>query len=108
MGHNPLQQIFYTVTYGFAGLMVVTGFILVGQANPDGMIMNTFGRLAPLLGGLQMVRVIHHVGTWYFPTFLVFHLYLAIRADLLERSGTMSSMVSGGRFVPVEEHYVDG
>ena len=106
--HNPLQQIFYTVTYGAATVMVLTGFIMFGQASPDGMIMHTFGRLAPLFGGMQMVRVIHRVVTWYFPMFIVFHVYLSVRADLLERSGTMSSMVSGGRFVPVEEHYADG
>jgi Ni/Fe-hydrogenase 1 B-type cytochrome subunit len=69
---------------------------------------HTFGRIAPLVGGMQMVRVIHHVATWYFPMFIVFHVYLSVRADLLERSGTMSSMVSGGRFVPVEDHYADG
>lgn len=108
MGHNPLQQMFYTLTYGVAFMMILTGFIMFGQANPDGIMMHTVGRLAPLLGGMQMVRVIHHVLTWYFPTFLMLHLYLAIRADLLERSGTMSSMVSGGRFVPIEEHYADG
>jgi Ni/Fe-hydrogenase b-type cytochrome subunit len=108
LGHNPLQQIFYTITYAFAALMALTGFIMIGQANPGGLIMQTFGRLTPLLGGLQMVRVIHHVATWYFPMFIVFHIYLAIRSDLLERSGTLSSMVSGGRFVPVEEHYADG
>ena len=108
LGHNPLQQFFYTITYGIAGLMAVTGFIMIGQANPSGWIMHTFGRLAPMLGGLQMVRVIHHVATWYFPFFIVFHVYLAVRADLLERSGAMSSMVSGGRFVPVEDQYADG
>lgn len=108
LGHNPLQQLFYTITYAFAALMALTGFIMIGQANPGGLIMQTFGRLTPLFGGLQMVRVIHHVATWYFPMFIVFHVYLSIRSDLLERSGTMSSMVSGGRFVPVEEHYADG
>lgn len=108
LGHNPLQQIFYTITYGAAGVMVITGFILFGQATPGGLVMHTFGRLAPLFGGMQMVRVIHHVVTWYFPMFVVFHVYLSVRADLLERSGTMSSMVSGGRFVPVEEKYADG
>jgi Ni/Fe-hydrogenase 1 B-type cytochrome subunit len=108
LGHNPLQQTFYTITYIMAAVMVMTGFALFGQANPGGIMASTFGRIAPLVGGMQMVRVIHHVGTWYFPMFIVFHVYLAVRADLLERSGTMSSMVSGGRFVPVEEHYADG
>jgi Ni/Fe-hydrogenase b-type cytochrome subunit len=108
LGHNPLQQMFYTITYVAAGIMAVTGFALIGQANPGGILMHTFGRIAPLVGGMQMVRVIHHVVTWYFPMFVIFHVYLSVRADLLERSGTMSSMVSGGRFVPIEEQYADG
>jgi Ni,Fe-hydrogenase I cytochrome b subunit len=35
------------------------------------------------------------------------HLYLALRADLLERTGTISSIVSGGRFVRSDVEYVD-
>ena len=108
LGHNPLQQIFYTLTYLVVALMVVTGFVLFGQANPDGVMRHAFGWIAPLLGGMQMVRVIHHIASWYLPVFVIFHVYLSIRADLLERSGTMSSMVSGGRFVPVDEWYADG
>lgn len=108
LGHNPLQQMFYTITYFVVALLVVTGFVLFGQANPDGFFMHTFGRMAPVFGGMQMVRVIHHVAAWYLPMFVVFHVYLSVRADLLERSGTMSSMVSGGRFVPVEETFADG
>lgn len=108
LGHNPLQQFAYTFTYVMAGLMVVTGFIMFGEANPQGVFMHTFGHLAPFLGGFQWVRVIHHVATWYFPFFIILHVYLAVRADLLERSGTMSSMVSGGRFVPIDDHYADG
>ncbi len=108
LGHNPLQQFAYTFTYLVAGVMAVTGFIMFGEANPQGFFMHTFGHLAPYLGGFQYVRVIHHVATWYFPFFIILHVYLAVRSDLLERSGTMSSMVSGGRFVPIDEHYADG
>ncbi len=108
LGHNPLQQLFYTFTYLIALLLVVTGFVLFGQAEPGTLVARSFGWMAPYMGGMQMVRVIHHVAMWYFPLFVIFHVYLAIRADLLDRSGTMSSMISGGRFVPVEEHYADG
>ena len=108
LGHNPLQQFAYTFTYLVAGLMVVTGFIMFGESNPTGIFMHTFGQLAPLFGGFQYVRVIHHVATWYFPFFIIVHVYLAVRAELLDASGTMSSMVSGGRFVPIDEHYADG
>ena len=61
----------------------------------------------PLLGGMQIVRFIHHVLTWVFLIFIPVHVYLAIRAELLEHSGTISSIVSGGRFVRSEIEYVD-
>jgi Ni,Fe-hydrogenase I cytochrome b subunit len=60
-----------------------------------------------MLGGIQEVHFVHHVFTWLFLIFLPIHLYLAIRADNIERTGTISSIISGGRFVPRDEHYVD-
>ena len=49
---------------------------------------------------MQIVRFVHHVCTWVFLIFIPIHVYLAIRADLLERGGTISSIITGGRFVP--------
>jgi Ni,Fe-hydrogenase I cytochrome b subunit len=34
-------------------------------------------------------------------------VYLSLRAEIMERTGTISSIVSGGRFVPKDEHYED-
>jgi Ni/Fe-hydrogenase b-type cytochrome subunit len=107
LGHNPLQQLSYTGLYAVAALMVITGFTLYGQADPTGFFYSTFGWVAHLLGGMQVVRFLHHVFSWAFLIFLPIHIYLAIRADHLERTGTISSIISGGRFVPAEEHYVD-
>ena len=59
------------------------------------------------LGGMPVVRFVHHVGTWGFLIFIPIHVYLAIRADLLERTGVMSSIISGGRFVPADQQFVD-
>lgn len=108
LGHNPLQQIFYTLAYAVAGLLVVTGFIMFGEANPGGLIATFTLWLAPLFGGFQMVRVFHHVATWFFPLFVIAHVYLALRSEYLEKQGNMSSIISGGRFVPENAHYVDG
>jgi Ni/Fe-hydrogenase b-type cytochrome subunit len=107
LGHNPLQQLSYTAIYGLAALMVLTGFTLYGQSNPGGLIHTLTSWVAPLFGGLQMVRFVHHSGTWLFLTFIPIHVYLAIRADHLERTGVISSIVSGGRFVPAHEVFVD-
>jgi len=108
LGHNPLQQLSYTGIYAVAVAMVLTGFAMYGQSNPSGFFYHAFNWVGIVFGGMPVVRFIHHVLTWIILTFVPIHVYLAIRADLLERTGTISSIISGGRFVPREEQFVDG
>ncbi len=107
LGHNPLQQLSYTLLYLVVVVQIVTGFALYGQYLPGGAWYTAAGWVAPLLGGLQVVRFVHHVLTWVILTFVPIHIYLALRADLLEHTGTVSSIVSGGRFVRSDVSYVD-
>jgi Ni/Fe-hydrogenase b-type cytochrome subunit len=107
LGHNPLQQLSYTFLYLVAAIMVATGFTLYGQSNPGGIWYGLTNWMVPVFGGLQIVRWVHHVLTWLFLIFIPIHIYLAIRADLLERTGTISSIVSGGRFVPSDVDFED-
>jgi len=108
LGHNPLQQLSYTGLYLVTIVMVLTGFTLYGQSNPGGLINSTFGWIAPLLGGVQMTRLIHHLLTWVFVIFVPIHVYLTLRVDLLgQRTGTISSIVSGGRFRPTDVEFED-
>jgi len=107
LGHNPLQQMSYTGLYGVALVQVLTGFAMYGQANPSGFFYSTTNWIVRLLGGIQPVHFVHHVLTWVFIIFIPIHLYLAIRADHLERTGTISSVISGGRFVSTDVDYVD-
>ncbi len=107
LGHNPLQQLSYTGIYLAAIVMVVTGFALYGQSNPAGLIYRSTNWIGVLVGGMPIVRFVHHVLTWVFLAFIPIHVYLAIRADLLERTGVISSIVSGGRFVPTDERFID-
>ena len=108
LGHNPLQQLSYTLIYLIAGVMIVTGFAMYGQANPDGLIRGATLWVPQLLGGMQNVRLIHHVLTWAFLIFIPIHIYLSVRADFLERGGTTSSIITGGRFVRSDEEFIDG
>lgn len=107
LGHNPLQQLSYTAIYGLALLQVITGFAMYGQSDPGGLFFTAFGWVAPLLGGMPVVRFVHHVTTWAFLIFIPIHVYLATRADLLERGGAISSIISGGRFVPSDRKFED-
>jgi Ni,Fe-hydrogenase I cytochrome b subunit len=47
------------------------------------------------------------VATWAFLIFIPIHVYLAVRADVLEHGGSISSIITGGRFVPSDHTYVD-
>jgi Ni/Fe-hydrogenase b-type cytochrome subunit len=107
IGHNPMQQLSYTGMYLVAAVMVISGFVLYGQSNPDGFFFHVFGWIAPLVGGIQIVRFVHHVLTWAFLIFIPIHVYLTLRADLLERAGVVSSIITGGRFVDTSHHHVD-
>jgi Ni/Fe-hydrogenase 1 B-type cytochrome subunit len=107
VGHNPLQQVSYTGIYLLTCVMVVTGFTLYGQSNPDGLIFRTFSWLPHLMGGLQGVRFVHHVCTWGFIIFAEMHIYFALRSDYVERSGTVSSIITGGRYVSMDQPYED-
>lgn len=108
LGHNPLQQFAYTGIYAAAAVAVVTGFAMYGQSDPHGLFYAAFNWVNTLFGGEQIVRFIHHVLTWVFLIFIPIHVYLAIRADAIERTGSISSIISGGRFVPKHEEWADG
>jgi Ni/Fe-hydrogenase b-type cytochrome subunit len=107
LGHNPLQQLAYTAVYGFAALVVVTGFAMYGQSNPNGLFYHAFNWVNAVLGGAPVARFVHHVSTWVFLTFIPIHVYLAIRADHVERTGTISSIITGGRFIDANRTYID-
>jgi Ni/Fe-hydrogenase 1 B-type cytochrome subunit len=107
LGHNPLQQFSYTSLYAIAVLQVATGFALYGQYDTASIFFRAFNWLGPLLGGMPNVRFLHHVLTWVFACYVPIHIYLALRADVLEHDSTISSIVSGGRVVPADAEFRD-
>ncbi len=107
LGHNPLQQLNYTLVFGIAALEVLTGFIMFGLAWPTGWIYQATNWMVPWFGGIQNVRIIHHSITWFFLIFIPAHIYLSLRADVIEGGGTVSSIVTGGRFFEADEVYED-
>ena len=94
LGHNPLQQLSYTGIYAVAFIQVVTGFAMYGQFDPGGFFFRAFGWLGSPPGrhaGRPPDSPRLHVG---FLIFVPIHVYLAMRADLLERGGSISSIVT--------------
>ena len=107
LGHNPLQQVSYTLIYAIVLIQMMTGFAMYGLSNPGGLIYGLFGWVGSVLGGWQTVRFVHHLLTWVLVMFIPVHIYLSFRADVMDREGEMSSIFSGGRFVRADMVYED-
>jgi len=99
IGHNPLAHLFMVVIMTVGGLvMIVTGFALYSEQTGAGSWQDLlFGWLFPLAGQSQGVRMWHHWGMWIIVAFVMLHVYVAIREDILSRQSLISTMISGWR-----------
>ncbi len=79
---------------GSSILIILTGFFLYIEPQPEAIGGTLFGWLAMFLDSFD-IRLIHHIVAWVFMIFTVIHVYLSIREDYLERNGTMSSIFTG-------------
>jgi Ni/Fe-hydrogenase b-type cytochrome subunit len=107
IGHNPLQQVAYTGIYLLGMVAILTGFSLYGMYDAHHWFFKHFLWLNNLLGA-QYVRLVHLFMMWVFMAFLPIHIYLAIRADTVEREGAISSIFSGGRWCRKGTKFEDG
>jgi len=99
VGHNPLalMGMFFMFVLGTI-VLILTGFALFAQAYGWGSAwMNWFGWVTTLLGSPQAVRTVHHLTMWYLYIFILIHVYMVFRQDVMGRSTIVSSMISGIR-----------
>ena len=99
LGHNPLAQVgmFFLFTLPSV-FMIFTGFALYGEGEGLGSWQSqAFGWLIPLMGGSQAVHSWHHLVMWVMVCFVIIHVYVAIREDIMSRQSIISTMVSGYR-----------
>lgn len=97
-GHNPLAGLTYTLFYAMLGVEILTGLVLWG-AEGVGWAAWLTGWLRALVS-LPVLRLIHHVIMWLVWGFMIHHVYSAILVDRVERSGLLSSIFSGFKFLP--------
>ena len=104
--YGPLQSLAYGGLIIMWLLIVITGLVLMGANHDAGIIGAINGPLlwvGNLLGGLGIVRYIHHILTWLFIIFIAVHIYMAFWYDVVFKEGTVSSMISGRVFKRIEE-----
>ena len=100
IGHNPLAQLamFCFITLGLT-FMIVTGFALYGEGQQAGGWAHDLFTVwvIPLFGQSQDVHTWHHLGMWWIIIFMIIHIYVAIREDIMSRQSIVSTMISGHR-----------
>ncbi len=92
---NPLARLAYFLLYLALIFMVITGFAMYGLSDPAGFWAKLFGWIVPMLGGEFLVHAWHHWFAWIIIFFVIIHVYLVIRYDVIEKEGEVSSMFSG-------------
>lgn len=104
VGHNALASLVYFASFLVFLAQVATGFGLY-SAMSGAFLPTLFAWVPALFGGDFDVRHVHHVLMWFFPIFLLVHVYLTAYHDYVEGRGVVSSMVGGWKFIeaPREE-----
>ncbi len=80
-------------------LQIITGFALRDVAAPS-WAFDVLGGWVLAITDAQNVRFIHHLVMWLTWGFVVHHVYSAMLMDWEERSGLISSMISGRKRIP--------
>lgn len=96
--YNPLQFAAYALFYIMAFGLIITGLILFVHVYHEGLgaiLYEPMRSIEVLLGGLAMVREIHHLLMWGVILFLVVHIYLAVYNAIFIKEGTLDSIISG-------------
>lgn len=99
VGHNALAQLMYFFFIWLAGFfMILTGLAMRGGGDPNAIWQTLLGWVVPGFRGEYQVRNLHHLFAWGYPVFLLGHLYMVLRQDILDDDGTVSSMINGYKF----------
>ncbi len=110
-GHNPLATLaMHVILIWGSVFMIITGLALYGEGT--GMGSWQYDRFSawviPLFGQSQDVHTWHHLGMWYILCFVIIHVYVAIREDIMSRQSLVSTMISGWRMFKDSRDVDDG
>jgi Ni/Fe-hydrogenase 1 B-type cytochrome subunit len=78
--------------------LILTGFALYAegaQAGSWSAVM--FGWVRQLFGDSQALHTWHHVAMWVLIIYVLIHVYLVIRQDIMSKQSYISTMISGHR-----------
>lgn len=100
IGHNPLAALSMHLLLVWGTIfMIITGFALYGEGTGmDSWQFTYFSSwVIPLFGQSFDVHTWHRAVMWVLVVFIMIHIYVAIREDIMSRQSLVSTMISGWR-----------
>jgi len=90
--------------------MMITGFALYREGTGMGTWQYEWfsAGVIPLFGQSQDVHTRHHLVMWVIVSFVIIHVYVAIREDIMSRQSLVSTMISGWRMFKDDRENDDG
>ncbi len=104
---NSLARTSYLGIYLLLIAQLLTGFAMYVMINPASWAGKVLGPLNHLLYGEYFTHLIHHYLSWFIVLFVIVHVYMAARADWMEKGGEISGMISGVKFYREEPEDID-
>ncbi len=99
VGLNPLGGLLMLLMFVIpGGILILTGFGMYAEvAGHDSWQASWFGWLTLVFANTMDLHIIHRLAMWVIVWFMMAHIYIAIREDILSRQTTISTMLSGER-----------
>lgn len=104
--YNPMQFFAYIMFYLMMLGLIVTGLILYVHVYHDGLgglLYDPMRTIEVLLGGLPVVRSLHHILMWGVIIFIVVHVYMAIYNAIFGHEGAIDAIFSGRKWKRKEQ-----
>ena len=99
LGHNPLAHLAMTVLFFYPAIfMILSGFGMYSEATGrDSWQHMMFGWFVDLFSNTIDLHFWHRAGMWTIASFIIFHVYAAIREDIMSGQSVISTMFNGER-----------
>ena len=96
--YNPLQFMAYVGFYIMMFVLIITGLILYVHVYHNGLgafMYESMRSLEAMMGGLGVVREVHHITMWGVILFVLGHVYMAVFNAVFGKEGAMDAIFSG-------------
>ena len=96
---NPMANVIMLVLFVIPSLLtILTGFAMLAEVTGhDSWQYFWFGWMVSIFGNTLDLHLLHRLSMWALMCFVMAHVYMAVREDVVGRQTMISTMLSGVR-----------